>query len=546
MQLADPDDIFSLITQTDTVTSNGRPYTNTYDAGLRQFTRRSPAGREMVSTIDELGRVRSVQLDPALAPVTYAYDVQGRPTEIAQGTQRWTYTYDALSRPITRTDAAENQLQFAYDDTDRLTQVTLASGRTYNYSYDVNGNVVQIIMPSNAVHDLGYTSLNLDAGYTPPDNASLSRSYNLDRQWTSTLLPSGRTVDSGYDSAGRPTGLSYPEAATSYTYADTTDRASELLRNPTGAGTAQSIGFSYEGNLVTEMIWSGGAQGIFTYTWDDNFFLAGLELASGADTVTVPFSRDLDGAITGNGPFAVTRDGPLRLPSGIGDGALAITYAYDSLGRVASRTHTVDGQEAYQVGFTYDNLGRIGQKIETIAGTTHTYDYDYAYDVDGQLTEVQRDGTVVEDYSYDLNGNGNRTSTFSATASYDTQDRLTELGGVTYTFDADGFLTQRGSDTFTYSARGELLSASVDGQTITYTYDGLSRRVGRTDTSGTHQYLYGNPGNPFQVTAVREPAGTLHHLLLRRGRTARAFSFSCLVGKAHHVESLAEMGIVAA
>ena len=26
----------------------------------------------------------------------------------------------------------------------------------------------------------------------------------------------------------------------------------------------------------------------------------------------------------------------------------------------------------------------------------------------------------------------------------------------------------------------------------------------------------------------------------------RAFSFSCLVGKAHHVESFAEMGIVAA
>ena len=28
--------------------------------------------------------------------------------------------------------------------------------------------------------------------------------------------------------------------------------------------------------------------------------------------------------------------------------------------------------------------------------------------------------------------------------------------------------------------------------------------------------------------------------------TGRAFSFSCLVGKAHHVESFAEMGIVAA
>ena len=29
-------------------------------------------------------------------------------------------------------------------------------------------------------------------------------------------------------------------------------------------------------------------------------------------------------------------------------------------------------------------------------------------------------------------------------------------------------------------------------------------------------------------------------------KSLRAFSFSCLVGKAHHVESFAEMGIVAA
>ena len=34
--------------------------------------------------------------------------------------------------------------------------------------------------------------------------------------------------------------------------------------------------------------------------------------------------------------------------------------------------------------------------------------------------------------------------------------------------------------------------------------------------------------------------------LLDQGRPFRAFSFSCLVGKAHHVESFAEMGIVAA
>ena len=110
---------------------------------------------------------------------TFAYDSQGRLTGTGQGAQQWTYAYDILSRPLTRTDAAGNQLQFAYDDADRLTRLTLPSGRAYQYAHDANGNLVQVIMPSTAAHDLEYNTLNLDSGYTPPDNVSLSRSYNL-------------------------------------------------------------------------------------------------------------------------------------------------------------------------------------------------------------------------------------------------------------------------------------------------------------------------------------------------------------------------------
>jgi RHS repeat-associated protein len=85
------------------------------------------------------------------------------------------------------------------------------------------------------------------------------------------------------------------------------------------------------------------------------------------------------------------------------------------------------------------------------------------------------------------------------------QDRLIQQAGVNYTFDDDGYLTQRGSDTFTYSARGELLNATVGGQTATYQYDGMGRRIGKTDTLGTVQYLYGDLENPFRVTASRGP-----------------------------------------
>jgi RHS repeat-associated protein len=49
----------------------------------------------------------------------------------------------------------------------------------------------------------------------------------------------------------------------------------------------------------------------------------------------------------------------------------------------------------------------------------------------------------------------------------------------------------------------------VGGQTVEYHYDGIGRRIGKTDAQGTTQYLYGSPNNPFQVTASRNGAGIL-------------------------------------
>jgi len=126
---------------------------------------------------------------------------------------------------------------------------------------------------------------------------------------------------------------------------------------------------------------------------------------------------------------------------------------------------------------------------------------------------VKRDGTTVETYTYD--SNGNRTSRKSGTmvvpetASYDAQDRLTALGTVAYSYNADGFLTARGADTFSYGTTGELRSATSGGQTSSYAYDAAGRLVARTSGGQTHQYLYGNQDEPYQVTAAREPSGAL-------------------------------------
>jgi RHS repeat-associated protein len=137
--------------------------------------------------------------------------------------------------------------------------------------------------------------------------------------------------------------------------------------------------------------------------------------------------------------------------------------------------------------------------------------YAYAYDLDGNLTEVAKDGVVAETYTYDVNGNPSRKlgAGDPAAATYDAQDRIVSRGGVAYAYDADGYLTGRGADTFTYGAQGELLSATVGATTVRYAYDGFGRMVARTDGAGTTQILYGNLPSPFQPTATRSPDGTL-------------------------------------
>ena len=185
------------------------------------------------------------------------------------------------------------------------------------------------------------------------------------------------------------------------------------------------------------------------YTYDNNFFLKQINLASGSNSVVTPITADADSLVTGYGPFAFTRSGPAGAASQISDSVLAENVTYDSLGRVATRTHTVNGTSIYSIQLSYDSIGNISEKVETVSGNQTTW--DYTYDADGQLTGVKKNGVDKELFTYDVDGNRtgyNRPGDWNIAADFDAQDRITSQGGVTYQFNADGQLTQRGQDTF--------------------------------------------------------------------------------------------------
>ena len=251
-----------------------------------------------------------------------------------------------------------------------------------------------------------------------------------------------------------------------------------MKRTPAGGGTAEGQAFAFDGAQTTGITTSGTAAGAYTFGYDDNGFLTSSKLVSGAQTVTTALTRDKDGLLTADGPFAIARAGTDGTAGAITGGGLTLALDYDGA-RPPEEPHADGGRnQRYKRARSRaptTAASRAGPRRST--ATPHTY--DYRYDDDGQLLEVERDAArpaaVTERYAYDANGNRTAAQLGAAAAETATlrrrgpPDRPRHDG---LRVRRRGFLTARGADTFDYSARGELLSATVGGTTVTYRYDG--------------------------------------------------------------------------
>ena len=107
-------------------------------------------------------------------PQTYAWDAHGRLERAARGGRVVTYSYDASDRVATRGDGTGRTLGYAWDDADRLIRVDRPGGSSTRYAYDRNGNRTKVAMPGGDEHVLGYTSVDRLRRYDPPDRPPAS------------------------------------------------------------------------------------------------------------------------------------------------------------------------------------------------------------------------------------------------------------------------------------------------------------------------------------------------------------------------------------
>jgi YD repeat-containing protein len=105
---------FSLTTQTDTDTVNGRVYTAIFTASNRTYTNTSPVGRQHLVTLDATERLATTQVS-GLLPTQFAYDGRGRLISATQGTRNTTLTYDTDGRVASIIDPLKLKRSFIYD-----------------------------------------------------------------------------------------------------------------------------------------------------------------------------------------------------------------------------------------------------------------------------------------------------------------------------------------------------------------------------------------------------------------------------------------------
>jgi RHS repeat-associated protein len=479
--LADPTDLLSFTTVTDTTTVNGHSTQSVFDKALGTITTTSPLGRQSTTVLDAKGRVIEVQV-PGLLPVEHVYDASGHLMSTTRGTRTWTRAYDGAGELASVTDPLLQATSFLRDPVGRVTSVTRPDGQSIGTSYDANGNATTVTPPGQSAHQLGFTPVDLLASYSPPDlgigPVATGYTYDLDHLLSQVTRPDQGTLVYQRDAAGRLSLLTLPsgQGALSYTYHPTTGKLASVA-GPAGV----TLSYTRDGSLLTERAWSGLFSASVHRSYDDDFRVASESVNGGG---VVSFGYDEDGLLVQAGALSLSRDPQNGLLTGSALGVVSDALTYNGHGEVVHYEAQAGAASLYTVTYTRDALGRIASLSETVLGEAHTY--DYSYDLAGRLTDVLRDGASVGHYDYDANGNRLSRSSPAGTVSgsYDAQDRLLTYGTKVYGYTANGELSSvqeaggGGLTSYAYDALGNLRHVVLpSGAVVEYVIDGENHRV---------------------------------------------------------------------
>jgi RHS repeat-associated protein len=414
----------------------------------------------------------------AAVTTTFGYDAQGNQTTAnAPLTRNTTNAFDELNRLKQITDPGTGITQFQYDGNDNLTQVTDPRTLITTYQYNGFGNLKQKTSP-----DTGTTLNTYDSGgnlKTSTDARSKVGTYSYDAlNRVTQLVYTDQTILFGYDAGtngkGHLTSASDANHAMSWAY--------DGLGRVTGKGqtvgsVTKSVGYGYSsGNLATMTLPSGQ---IVTYQYNTNHQVTGITLGTGTPTTI------LSGA-------TYEPLGPVK--GWTWGNSTAVTRSFDTDGKISQIATTgINVTNTYQ----FDDAFHITGITDT---GTSANSWTYGYDSRDRITSGSKTGTT-RGWSYDPNGNrltetGGAASTYTVSG---TSNRISSTTGSlarTYGYDAAGNVLTYATITATYNNRGRMKTLKKGTVTETRIYNALGQMVQTAGGAmGAELFMYDEAGH---------------------------------------------------
>ena len=390
-------------------------------------------------TYDPFGNLTQTQ-DAVGNITTLSYDLRGRKIQMIDpdmGT--WNYFYDALGQLIRQVDAKNQTSTLAYDLLGRMTQ-RAESDLISNWYYDAykgggacNKGIGKLCQAETST---GYNRTHVY------DNLGRASS-------TTTTLDTTYTVSVNYDASGRVDTQSYPSGLVAKYVYTTLGYLKEVRNNTGNALYWQANNFDAEGHLLQQ-----------TY---------------GNNVVTQQTWNTANGRLTG-------------ILAGVGNGVQNLTYQYDSLGNITSRT---DANQNLTETFVYDSVNRLTSSTVNSSGAgivTKTY----AYDAIGNITSRSDLGN----YTYNPSGGG------SVRPHALIQVDLSAGGKRTYVYDANGNLSTETQ----YDAANNIITSK--GRAEYYTSFNMPTSMG---SPGLSQAFYYGPEHQ-RIKQISSSQGTTYYL----------------------------------
>lgn len=480
----------------------------------------------------------------------YEYNQNGRVKAVNLSDDvKYIYTYDKFGRPTEESRLAgdaENKIYYAYDDLGRVSGIRTDTGRENTYSYDNEGNITSI---KDSIGNTNYFKYGVGNTLEKVvDSDGLVSEYSYDKMYNLVGIrqyKKGNENDCMIRSYHRNNmGRIFKIENADSTY-KTIDYNSlgQVVKNIDEDGFKTELKYN-EAGLLTSMKCSDGNN--VNYEYDGNRFLKAVSGSFGS----MSFERDKKGlvkkALTTEGhSIAYEYDKFGRTVAIVYPDGKKVGYNYDKKGRLIE---TVSGNE--HIRLTYNSLGRIESreysdgsktcyeyndigsptKIMHISDEkinmeyTYTYDlvgnktgisinkngsakdYSYSYDEVGRITKVVLNGKMLREYSYDTFGN--RTAKVEyvedevITTNYiykggklaeELISKNNSLIQKRYEYDKRGNIIKKFSGgeletEYKYNGLGQLISVISGKNSVTYEYDGLGHRIGKTESNGNESH----------------------------------------------------------